>query len=109
MCSSWQVDIEGPKTQGHSYTLLRDGLVAVQALHLSRWMEVGALWAGLDQANWPTCLAFSVWVEALQMHSVTCSKSETWQATVSRRYRSGPSGPLGLLPMSPMSGLRHGQ
>ena len=31
--------------QAQAWNIIRDSLVAVQALHLSRWMEIGALHA----------------------------------------------------------------
>lgn len=34
-------DSEGTESKAQGWNILRDGLVAVQALHLSRWMEIG--------------------------------------------------------------------
>lgn len=46
LCSinPWQIQLIWTKSgQVHGWSILRDGLVALQALHLSRWMELGLL------------------------------------------------------------------
>lgn len=84
-------DSEGTESKAQGWNILRDGLVAVQALHLSRWMEIGDTVVGVLGMTSSIMDVMRVWPEkepAKQVPAVVFD-GERMKRQGSSEWRSG--------------------